>query len=316
MEMLTNSKMVEYLLRRQFPGSWAPPPLNSRYDASNDYRSKIEAKRAELQKLTYKELQARYQSALEVEQAKQLAAIEKRENEMFFNHPSATADFEYWAKLDYWSLDETVALLLAKAPEKVTWKSISSYVTSSKFARQFERIRQLGLRATSMNHGGSVSPAAALDWAVNMDIEIPAPLQAAVNTRALKASKKLATAPQGQPIPDPQLRRDLNAMRIPPANGMTTSSQWLKVDAPKSDAEPVLVTATETKEQRQDRRLQACVAAGLPMYEKAAGTRLPDGVGAVADREKISRQAFSTDVKAALKRRAQAQKEGLLVKRA
>ena len=76
-------------------------------------------------------------------------------------------------------------------------------------------------------------------------------------------------------------------------------------DAPKqSPATPAPVEhATETKEQRQDRRLKACIDAGLPMNTKAALIRLPDGVGDVADREGVTRQAFSTDVKAALKLR-------------
>lgn len=74
--------------------------------------------------------------------------------------------------------------------------------------------------------------------------------------------------------------------------------------------------APETKEQRQDRRLQACIDAGLPMNTKAALSRLPDGVGDVADHEGVTRQAFSADVKAALKRRQNAIREGATVHRA
>lgn len=77
-----------------------------------------------------------------------------------------------------------------------------------------------------------------------------------------------------------------------------------------------VVQATETKEQRQDRRLKACIDAGLPMNDKRALSRLPDGVGDVADREGVTRQAFSTDVKAALKRLASANREGVKVHRA
>lgn len=79
--------------------------------------------------------------------------------------------------------------------------------------------------------------------------------------------------------------------------------------------EPVPVVS-ETKEQRENRRLQACIDAGLPMNDKAALSRLPDGVGNVADCENVTRQAFSTDVKAALKRRESALREGSTVHRA
>lgn len=70
----------------------------------------------------------------------------------------------------------------------------------------------------------------------------------------------------------------------------------------------------ETKEQRQDRRLKDCEAAGLSF--KDYGGRLPDGVGKVADAESVTRQAFSIDVKAALERRASAKREGATVHRA
>lgn len=81
---------------------------------------------------------------------------------------------------------------------------------------------------------------------------------------------------------------------------------------------PVQATAVvaETKEQRQDRRLNACIDAGLPMRDKAALSRLPDGVGDVADREGVSRQAFSIDVKAALERLQDAKREGVTLHRA
>ncbi len=69
-------------------------------------------------------------------------------------------------------------------------------------------------------------------------------------------------------------------------------------------------TAPETQQQRQDRRLQACIAAGLPMGSKAVLLRLPDGVGALAISEGVSRQTFTADVKAALQRRASSQRQG------
>jgi len=57
----------------------------------------------------------------------------------------------------------------------------------------------------------------------------------------------------------------------------------------------------ESKEQREDRRLKACIDAGLTLPPSHHG-RLPNGVGALAQTEGISRQAFSADVKAALER--------------
>ena len=83
----------------------------------------------------------------------------------------------------------------------------------------------------------------------------------------------------------------------------------------QNTATPPILQATETKEQRQDRRLQACETYGLVM-PKSHLSRLPDGMGDVANREKVTRQAFSTDVKAALKRRDSAIRDGRTVHRA
>jgi len=84
------------------------------------------------------------------------------------------------------------------------------------------------------------------------------------------------------------------------------------------DTAPVTdTTPAETKEQRQDRRLQACINAGLVMPKNSFG-RLPKGVDKVAELEGVTRQAFSSEVKAALERMqrlASAKSEGVTVRR-
>lgn len=85
--------------------------------------------------------------------------------------------------------------------------------------------------------------------------------------------------------------------------------------APAPQAPPVVaVGVSETKKKRQDRRLKLCEDAELVM-PKSHLSRLPDGVGSIASREGVTRQAFSTDVRAALKRRESAIREGETVSR-
>ncbi len=67
--------------------------------------------------------------------------------------------------------------------------------------------------------------------------------------------------------------------------------------------------AKESKEQREDRRLNACEAYGLVMPKKSEG-RLPDGIAKVAKLEGIKRQPFSKDVKAAIESRNSLKREG------
>lgn len=89
----------------------------------------------------------------------------------------------------------------------------------------------------------------------------------------------------------------------------STARATARATTPAPVAQPI------AREQRQDRRLKACEVAGLVMPKSSIG-RLPDGVGNVADLEGVTRQTFSTDVKAALKRRESARREGRTVHRA
>lgn len=65
----------------------------------------------------------------------------------------------------------------------------------------------------------------------------------------------------------------------------------------------------ETAIQRQDRRLKQCEDVGLTM-DKAALLRLPYGVGIEAKKEGVSRQTFSTDLRAAIKRKLENERSG------
>ena len=84
---------------------------------------------------------------------------------------------------------------------------------------------------------------------------------------------------------------------------------WPIPDAMRAQVPVPASKPDESKEERQDRRLQACEDAGLIMPGSFVG-RLPDGVGRIAETEGVSRQAFSDDVKAALERRVARLKEG------
>jgi hypothetical protein len=79
-----------------------------------------------------------------------------------------------------------------------------------------------------------------------------------------------------------------------------------------SQAKPA--TPATLARDRQDRRLQACEAAGLQMPASPLG-RLPAGVGRLAEAEGATRQAYSNDLKAALERRAAAARAGTVTHR-
>jgi hypothetical protein len=71
-----------------------------------------------------------------------------------------------------------------------------------------------------------------------------------------------------------------------------------------ADAAPVVAEASvivETASQRQERRYQACVAAGLKMPTDDY-SHLPRGINKLAAEEGIKRQSYSEDVKAHITR--------------
>jgi hypothetical protein len=84
--------------------------------------------------------------------------------------------------------------------------------------------------------------------------------------------------------------------------------------APAQDT-ATTATVPETKEHRQDRFLKLCEDEGLPMpnsYPNSYLRRLPTGVGRLAEGLGMTRQTFSNDLRAALKRREAANKEGVI----
>lgn len=183
-------RKVEHLLRVKFPFSWAPPPQtplrepnagHGQQELHQRLMVKVDTERAVLMAMPDDELERRFITAGTEEQAKaeMRAAIEEKGR--FFSKREAEADFSYWSKVEYWSLDESIALLLGKSPEVVTWKVIQAFVNISAFAKQYERLRNLALRAQAMNRGQTaVYPSAVIGWANEMEIPVPQSLQEAL----------------------------------------------------------------------------------------------------------------------------------------
>lgn len=120
-------------------------------------------------------------------------------------------------------------------------------------------------------------------------------------------------APVRMRLPEPPTERIVLAYRI----AAPAFVAWLRTQ----DEEPAALVAAwaqATKPApapdaaivRQDERLRMCEAAGLVMPDSPEG-RLPAGVGAMAEREGRTRQAFSQDLRAALRRRAAARRAGV-----
>jgi len=143
------------------------------------YRENLLSQSAEALQSLYKQERLKYE-----EEHRDRAAQE--EAKRFFNRPTARADFEYWSKAAYWELDEAVALLFGKAPDIVTWDNIAAYVRTSRFAREYSRLRDLVLRAKkSYQLDDPVVPDVFLAWAEGIGYQIPKELVAEVEKRGV-----------------------------------------------------------------------------------------------------------------------------------
>jgi hypothetical protein len=182
-------------------------------------KARLEARRMELLALPPQQLRDLYLKHLaqqkaeqERAQAQRKAAQEakaaKKEAAKFYNLPSAVADLEYWSKHEFWTFDESVALLLGKDPNAVKWAAVKRELSAFKldfdakrepaeFLRRYERLRNLALRAQAMTRTARLRPIDVLAWAENSGaVQAPARLVECVthDIKRLIARKKAAEA--------------------------------------------------------------------------------------------------------------------------
>jgi len=91
-------------------------------------------------------------------------------------------DYELWAKMDYWTLDEATCLSLGFKPEKMPLKSSvaqSPYDALNYFRDRLSLIQRAPI-TSKLNHD-EVSPNAFVEWAEGKSLEMPVELVTAVN---------------------------------------------------------------------------------------------------------------------------------------
>jgi hypothetical protein len=90
------------------------------------------------------------------ELAKRKARAELDESLRFFNRPSAACDSLHWSRMDYWAVEEAVALSLGKNPKLVNWETIEPFLVvdsngfTSTLAKEFDERLQVARRAVAM----------------------------------------------------------------------------------------------------------------------------------------------------------------------
>ncbi len=169
---------IDYLVHRKHPilhGFGAVPirngsPLSELYEKIEQFDADVVAFRKEL--LTKSD--AEIAKLVEIEKEKEQA---KTEQHLFFNEPSAAADFDHYCRADHWTLDECVALSLGKDPKRTNWNSVQGYLRISRFAKDYEKLRDLVERAAEVGQlSDPVRPCSYLAWAKEKKIALSAEL--------------------------------------------------------------------------------------------------------------------------------------------
>lgn len=113
------------------------------------------------------------------------AEKEKEEEERYFNQPCAVADYVHWSQCARWTLDEAVALSLARDPRLVSINGVTMHAAAgSPFAKEYLRRADLVKRA---REAGELSeptiPSWFLTWAKPRGLEYPKELEEALEAR-------------------------------------------------------------------------------------------------------------------------------------
>lgn len=166
---------IDLLVSRQFPDVEEQPPPEDQIDRRQTWRA-AQQYREQLEKMPSDALKQLLLSDQPITVLLGSAIFSPRETALFFHHPQAEADFDYWARVPWWTLDEAIALSFGKDPSCVSWESIQPYCGRSQFAKEYERRRRLAVRFHAINQlSDPVFPGIFLAWAKQSQTDFPQP---------------------------------------------------------------------------------------------------------------------------------------------
>lgn len=199
----TPEAMIQYLTMRKFPLAFPMKELyetGRRLDAhltaaeKEKVRADADAYREKLHQKSREELERMCAVERPKEQKEKRIKAEKEEKDRYFNQPDADADFDFWSKAAYWTLDEAVALSLGKDPKKVKWDDIKSLIDRSPFIQGYGKRRDLANRAkTAGQIKEPTPPSAFVEWSQENDLSFPQQLAEKVKARMKKTDATVPT---------------------------------------------------------------------------------------------------------------------------
>lgn len=178
---------IAFIVAHRFGNAYATikrfgPLLHSSDARKLPDTSRPAAAEKELAAMADVELEAEYQTVrAEVSKADraraeaEAAERDRREASLLIN---VRADFAYWAKVPFWTIEEAVALVHGRDPKFASRKGVAPYLQVSAFARLFEQTLVLATRAVRMQQlTDGTLPGAFIAWAKRYDIPVAPELE-------------------------------------------------------------------------------------------------------------------------------------------
>ena len=205
--------IIEWRLDSKFPGvnpteltggpyydkQWKDPeaPLDEIVMAARSLRHQLESN---LKGYTTIELENEDRELVSKVRRSSMSSYKKlSEKQQFFNRPEARADFSHWARMEFWSKEEAVALILGKEPNRVSQINLEEYnTTNSPFIQEFKRLTQLIDRAVEGKRlPERPTPREFTEWARALNFEVPAKLDEELEQLELPSTPAWDTFDEG-----------------------------------------------------------------------------------------------------------------------
>ena len=117
---------IQSLLNGRFPDLTLPPDLNNLGSSSHTVAVRAirlalaKIYREELEALSSDELKERLDQPQNAAREQRKRELETRERAYLHNQTNAQVDYDYWARMTYWTPEDAVALSFGKDPREIT----------------------------------------------------------------------------------------------------------------------------------------------------------------------------------------------------
>lgn len=183
-EFIDRDKCIAYILEHQFVEESADPAAQIN-QSTNSPRLMAEGqvrRTEQLEKLDDAEILIIYRTIKDHEAARRRTSCAAMEPFLFFNQPSADADFAYWLDIEVWTPDQAAALSMGKEPSVVNADSMRGPLRSSKVRFTYRNRSDAILSAVQARIlPENIQPRAFIAWATQKSWALPNELQSWAN---------------------------------------------------------------------------------------------------------------------------------------